>query len=70
MTLTPEQMQAGCKLRDAIQAAHKRHPDCKAVAAMHARADELREALKPQMTDDQYQTLGGGTPKTPPQLEN
>lgn len=61
---TPEQHQALVNLKNAIIAAEEAFPDVRDLKLLHGMASRLVAANKDDMTDEQFQTLGGGTPKS------
>lgn len=61
---TEKQHAALVKLHDAIVEAHEALPGNRDIGLLHGMAERLVAANKANMTDDQYQTLGGGTNKS------
>ncbi len=61
--MTEAQFQALTKLRDAIREAHSAFSGPRDIAFLHGMADRLVRANRSNMTDEQFQALGGGTPK-------
>jgi len=61
--ITTEQHQKLVAVKDAIIAAHEAMPDRHDMKLLHGLAERLVAANKSDMTDEQFQTLGGGTNK-------
>jgi len=61
---TNEQHASLVNLRDAIRGAHAQFPGHRDMGLLHGMAERLVAANKGNMSNDQYQALGGGTDKS------
>lgn len=63
MPLAANQIDAGKAVRRALLRAERTHPRCPDLKALHDRLADLLEAFRPDLPDEEFVALGGGTPK-------
>lgn len=67
--LTPAQIEAGRRVKRALELAHEAHPNSLALHRLHDRLSALVATFEGQLDSGDFQAFGGGTPKTPPDDE-
>lgn len=64
MPISPGQLAAGRAVKRQLERAEAAHPDSLSLRRLHKSLAVLRDAFRIDMTDDDFVTFGGGTPKT------
>lgn len=63
--LTDKQIAAGRAVQRELKRAEE-NDGIGLLRSLHRALAELRDSFRSDLSDDQYQAFGGGTPKTPP----
>lgn len=61
---TEAQITAGRNVHRALERAEEAHPNSLALRRLHLRLADLRDAFEGELSPGDFQTFGGGTPKT------
>jgi hypothetical protein len=65
MALSDTQISAGRAVQRSLARVETKHRNCPEVRALHDRLAALVASFRDDLTDDQFQAFGGGSPKTP-----
>jgi hypothetical protein len=63
--LTAAQIEAGRRVKRALERAEEAHPNSLALHRLHGRLAQLVASFEGQLPAGDFEAFGGGTPKTP-----